>query len=103
LEAITEEARSNGLRPEDPPTAMFANSTEQSAYEKIRADGIRIWANLKTVTALEDAEAAGTYTESEKLLQELRDVNERYLRLAVPHLDQMLAPETKPDAAFALN
>jgi hypothetical protein len=93
LEAITAEARANGLRSEQPPPNLFPDPKQQAAYEQIRTEGVRIWEVLKETTTREDAEGSGKYYETEKLLRDLKGINERYLELAVPHLNHLLASE----------
>jgi hypothetical protein len=90
IETITEEARAHGIRPEEAPQTLFSNPSDQAAYEHIRAESIRIWRRIEVVAELEDKAAAGKYTETEKLLIELKAINDQYLILALPRLNELL-------------
>lgn len=93
LETIMEEARAHGIRPEEAPPSLFSNRSDQAAYEHIRTESVRIWQRLKIVAELEDKAAMGKYNETEKLLTELKAFNHRYLRLALPRLNELLGPD----------
>jgi hypothetical protein len=92
LEAIMEEARAFGIRPEQLPPTLF-DEPDQDNYERIRAEGLQIWDSLKAVIQNEDEN--GKYDESEKLLKRLEAVNEEYLGIALPRLAALLKPAAK--------
>jgi hypothetical protein len=90
LEAITEEAKANGLRMEQVTQKLFSKAAEQVEYKRIREKGISIWNRLEDVADSEDAAGTGAYIETEKLLLELKEMNDQYLALAVPRLNALL-------------
>jgi TIR domain len=90
LETITEEARAHGIRPQDTPPSLFSDPSDQAVYEQVRAESVRIWQRLKVMADLEDKDGAGKYTGTEKLLTEMKALNDRYLRLALPRLNALL-------------
>ena len=91
LEAITEEGQANGLRPDDPAPFLFSDPSEQEEYERIRAQAAAIWEKLKDVAQAEDKDKSGNYSETESLIIELKVLNERYLKIALPRLNALLA------------
>jgi hypothetical protein len=90
LQVITEEAKAHGMRPTEPPPVLFSNSAGQEEYERIRSDGFRIWAKLKDTAEAEDKAGAGTYVKTERLLVDLKRLNDRYLKLTLPRLNELL-------------
>jgi hypothetical protein len=90
LQVITEEAEAHGMRPSETPPILFSDPAEQDEYEHIRSDGFQIWTNLKNTAEAEDKIGAGTYAETEKLLLDLKRLNDRYLKLALPRLNVLL-------------
>jgi hypothetical protein len=97
LETITEEARAHGIRTEDPPPNLFASRSDQRAYERIRSDSIRLWEQLRSEAAAEDRARNGSYRETERLLTKLGELNDKYLRLALPRLNELMASEAADD------
>lgn len=93
IETIAEEARAHGIRPEEAPPILFPNPSDQAAYEQIRVDSFRIWERLKDVAQREDKEGKGIYKDTEKLLSELKEKNEQYLKLAIPRLNELLVAD----------
>jgi len=93
LETITEEAQAHGIRPEEAPPILFADPMDQASYEQVRTDSLRIWQRLKIVAELEDKAGTGNYPETEQLLGELKAVNDRYLRIAIPRINELLVPD----------
>lgn len=95
LGAILEEASANGMGL-DPNTArhLFSDPAQQSEYESIRKKGISIFNDLNATATAEDQAAMHNYERTEKLLVDLKAINERYLRLAIPQLNRLLAEET---------
>jgi hypothetical protein len=90
LEAITEEARAHGLREDQPAPKLFSERNKQAEYQRIREKSISIRNKLRVVADREDAADTGKYAETEKLLLELKEMNKKYLALAVPRLDVLL-------------
>jgi hypothetical protein len=66
---------------------LFSDSAEQEEYERIRGDGFQIWKDLKKAAEAEDKIGTGLYAETEKLLLDLKRLNDRYLKLALPRLN----------------
>lgn len=95
LGAILEEASANGMGL-DPNAArhLFSDPAQQSEYESIRKKGIGIFNDLNATATAEDQAAMHNYERTEKLLVDLKAINERYLRLAIPQLNRLLAEET---------
>jgi len=62
-----------------------------NGYERIRAQAKAIWEKLKDVAQTEDKDNFGKYPETEGLIIELKALNERYLRIALPRLNVLLA------------
>jgi hypothetical protein len=89
LQVIIEEAAAHGIRPSEPPSILFVPA-EQDEYERIRSDAVQILTDLKNTAEAEDKLGAGTYTETEKLLLDLKRLNDRYLKLALPRLNVLL-------------
>jgi hypothetical protein len=90
LQAITEEAKANGMRLEQATPKLFSKAAEQAEYKRLRERGISLLRKLEDVADSEDAAGTGEYIETEKLLLELKQVNEQYLALAVPQLNVLL-------------
>jgi hypothetical protein len=90
LQVITEEAQAHGMRPNEPAPVLFSNSAEQEKYERIRSDGLRIWAKLKETAEAEDKQGTGSYVKTERLLVDLKRLNDQYLALTLPRLNQLL-------------
>jgi len=87
LQTITEEAEAHGMRPSEPAPILFSDPAEQDEYERIRSDGTQIWKDLKKAAEAEDKNGTGIYVETEKLLLDLKRLNDRYLKLALPRLN----------------
>jgi hypothetical protein len=94
LDAILQEAFSHGMRPDEPAPKLF-EGTAQQLYEDLRNQGLRIWKQIKQVALLEDQKATGDYPETERLLAELRQLNEEYLALVLPRIEELLVPVDK--------
>lgn len=90
LQVITEEAEAHGMRPSETPPILFSDPAEQDEYERMRNDGFQIWTNLKNAAEGEDKIGDGTYAETEKLLLDLKRLNDRFLKLALPRLNVLL-------------
>jgi hypothetical protein len=93
LQAIYEEATAHGFRPNQPPPRLFSNRVQQKQYQDIRAKGVRLWDELAKTAVKEDHEGSGRYGETERLLSELKKINDEYLEMAVPRLAVLLRSE----------
>jgi hypothetical protein len=91
LEAIWQEAMSHGVRPDETAPKLFDGSDQQT-YEDLRNRGLRIWQQIKQIAPSEDRRATGNYPETERLLAELSQINEDYLALALPRIEELLVP-----------
>jgi len=90
LQAIRDEAMAHGFNPKAPPPRLFADQAEQRRYQNIRDRGILLWDELAKAATKEDQEGRGRYVETERLLAELRKMNDEYLKVALPRLDALL-------------
>jgi hypothetical protein len=61
LDAIWNEARSHGTRPDEPAPSLFDEGAAQASYENIRNRWIQICGELKRVAQQEDEAATGDY------------------------------------------
>jgi hypothetical protein len=94
LDAIWQEALSHGMRPGEPAPKLFEGPAQQ-IYEDLRNRGIRVWDQIKQVAPREDRKATGKYPETERLLSELNQINEDYLALVLPRIEELLVPVEK--------
>jgi hypothetical protein len=99
LDAIWREALSHGMRPDEPAPRLFEGAA-QNSYEKIRNRGKQVWDELKRVAQLEDEKGTGDYSETEHLLADLKTVNEDYLALVLPRIEELLVPAEKRPTAL---
>jgi hypothetical protein len=65
------------------------------AYENIRTRVIQGLNELKRVAEQEDERGTGEYPETERLLADLKTINEDYLALVLPRIEELLVPEEK--------
>ena len=93
LNTIVREAASHGLRPDDPAPRLFDGCAQQR-YEEIRDRGIHAWTRLEEACN-EDDRTASDYSETERLLVELKQINEDYLALVLPRIEDLLVPAEK--------
>jgi TIR domain len=90
IRAIVLEAELQGSRPNDPPPYLFHDDAQQATYERIRSE-FKSWLNeLQGVIREEDKEAEGKYIKTERLLDELYDMNKKYITIAAPTFLSML-------------
>jgi hypothetical protein len=94
LDAILCEAVSHGTRPNEHAPLLFEGE-RQSTYENIRTREIQVLNELKRVAEQEDERGTGEYPETERLLADLKTVNEDYLALVLPRIKELLVPEEK--------
>jgi hypothetical protein len=92
LRVIVREAESHGVRVGTDPPKLFENP-DQHHYEKIAARGWKVWRELEV--AAKQGDEDGDYTEAERALAELKQVNEDYLALVLPRIEQLFVPVTK--------
>lgn len=87
IDAIWQEGIAHGLRPDDTPT-LFTKPEQQREYENIRCKALAVGAAIREAVKKEDG--TGQYDETERLLGELKVAVEKYLRLVLPRLAEML-------------
>ena len=92
LNTIMREAASHGLRPDAPPPTLF-DGTAQHRYEEIRDRGMDTWNRLEE--AAKQGDETGDYSETERLLVELKGYNEDYLALVLPRIEELVVPAGK--------
>jgi len=92
LNTILREAASHGVRAGDDPPILF-DGNAQHRYEEIRYRGEQAWNKLEEVAAQGDR--AGDYSETERLLVELKEINEDYLALVLPRIEELVVPIAK--------
>jgi hypothetical protein len=74
---------------------LFEEKTAQVSFEEIRKQGSQAWEELKVVARREDQNGKGEYPETERLLANLKKLNEDYLALALPRIEELLVPPEK--------
>ena len=84
IRAIVLEAELQGSRPNDPPPYLFRDDAQQATYERIRGQFKSWLTKFQAVTREEDYEAKGKYIQTERLLDELYDMNKEYIAIAAP-------------------
>jgi TIR domain len=94
LDTIWQEALSYGLTEGQPAPILFEGAAQQS-YETLRAQGHAAWNGLKDVAPRDDDK--GDYTETERLLSEVKLFNDAYLALVLPRIQQLLVPPHQKD------
>jgi TIR domain len=95
LDTIVREASSHGVRINDDPPILFDGSA-QHQYEEIRHRGEQSWSGLEE--AARQGDLTGDYSETERLLGELKQINEDYLALVLPRIEELLVPAKKRHA-----
>jgi hypothetical protein len=94
LDAIWQEALSHGIRPGEPAPKLFEGQAQQ-IYEDLRNRGVRLCDLIKQVAPSEDRKVTGKYPETGRLLAELNQINEDYLALVLPRIEELLVPAEK--------
>ena len=97
LDAIWQEALSHGMRPDEPAPILFEGFAQRS-YEDLRHRGLDAWNQLKQAAPQEDQVGTGNYPETERLLGELKQINEDFLALVLPRIEELLVPAGKRGA-----
>ncbi len=92
LDTIVREAASHGMRLGEDPPKLFEGAA-QHEYEAIRDRGQEVWTQLNEAAPIGDQ--TGDYSKTETMLGELKRINEDYLALALPRLEELLVPATK--------
>jgi TIR domain len=92
LGTIIREADSHGVRSGDPAPILFAGA-DQLHYEEIRHRTTQGWSKLQEEAKEDDRR--DDYTETERLLNELKQTNEDYLALVLPRIEELLVPAEK--------
>jgi TIR domain len=90
VRTIVLEAELQGSKLGAPPPALFDDDADQATFEKIR-DQFKSWlTNFEHVTVKEDSESEGKYIQTELMLNELYDMNRKYIAIAAPTFLSML-------------
>ena len=92
LNAIVREAAAHGVRPDVQAPTLFDGSA-QNRYEEIRDRGVDIWNKLEE--AAKQGDRTGNYADTKGLLKGLTQINEDYLALVLPRLEELLVPAEK--------
>jgi len=92
LHTILREALSHGLRPDEPAPILFDGHAQQR-YEDIRDRGEQAWSKLEEAANQDDR--TGDYAETERVLANLKQLNEDYLALVLPRIEELLVPKEK--------
>jgi hypothetical protein len=98
IRTIVLEAELQGTNLNAPPANLFHDDAKQATYETIR-NRFRSWfEDFRDVTSREDEELEGKYIQTERLLDELYDLNKKYIAIAAPTFLNMLeASDQQPD------
>jgi hypothetical protein len=90
IRTILLEAELQGSKLDTPAPQLFHDDAEQTIYETIR-DRFRSWfTDFQRVTVEEDSEPGERYLQTEELLNELYDMNKKYIAIAAPNFLKML-------------
>jgi hypothetical protein len=90
LRTIVLEAELQGSKLDTPPAHLFDDDAEQATYEKIR-DEFKSWfIKFQAVTKEEDNEPEGKYIKTDHLLDDLYEMNRKYIAIAAPTFLNML-------------
>ena len=92
LNTIVREAASHGARAGDDAPILFDGSA-QHRYEEIRSRGQQAWNKLEE--AAKQGDLTGDYSKIERLLTQLKEINEDYLALVLPRIEELVVPERK--------
>jgi hypothetical protein len=93
LDAIWREAMSHGVRPGKVPKLF--DGPDQKTYEKLRSRGFDNWNEIKEAAVSEDKAGTGSYPRTERLLADLKTINEDYLAIVLPRIEELLVPIEK--------
>jgi hypothetical protein len=91
LDAIWQEALSHGMKLDEPAPKLFEEPTQQ-IYEDLRKRGILVLNEIEQIAPQEDQKATGDYPETERLLEQLNQINEDYLAIVLPRIEELLVP-----------
>src|SRR5262249_47022380 len=90
IRTIFLEAEIQGYRLDLPPPNLFDDDTKQATYERIRG-GFKSWLiKFQAATEEEDNEPEGRYIQTERLLDELHDLNREEITIVAPTFLSML-------------
>jgi hypothetical protein len=90
LRTIVLEAELQGSKFSAPPANLFLDDAKQATYETIRNRFTSWFDDFRDVTSKEDKEPEGKYIQTERLLDELYDLNKEYITIAAPTFLSML-------------
>jgi hypothetical protein len=74
------------------PPELFEGQA-QAEYEELVRQGTQTWQSLNDAATKGDQD--GDYSETERLLGELKRINENYLALVLPRIEYLLVPAKK--------
>jgi len=95
MRTIVLEAELQGSKLDAPAANLFQDDAEQALYEEMR-NRFRSWfEDFRAVTSREDKESEGKYIETERLLDELYNMNRQYIAIAAPTFLSMLEASHK--------
>ena len=95
LRTIVLEAELQGTKLDTPPAHLFDDDAKQATYEKIR-DEFKSWfIKFQAVTNEEDNGSEGKYIKTELLLDDLYEMNKKYIAIAAPTFLNMLEASHK--------
>jgi hypothetical protein len=95
IRTIVLEAELQGSNLNAPPANLFHDDAKQVTYETIR-NRFRSWfEDFRDVTSREDQQLEGKYIQTERLLDELYDLNKKYIAIAAPTFLSMLEASHK--------
>jgi hypothetical protein len=89
LRTIVLEAAMQGSVLEAAPPVLFEGQ-DQTRYEEMRESFKSMLAELERVTEAEDQQRDGTYAGTEKILDNLFELNKNYLQIAAPRFISLL-------------
>jgi hypothetical protein len=84
---------SHGVRPGKVPKLF--DGPDQKTYEKLRSRGFDNWNEIKEAAVSEDKAGTGSYPRTERLLADLKTINEDYLAIVLPRIEELLVPIEK--------
>jgi hypothetical protein len=95
MRTIVLEAELQGSKLDAPAANLFQDDAEQALYEEMR-NRFRSWfEDFRAATSSEDKESEGKYIETERLLDELYNMNQQYIAIAAPTFLSMLEASHK--------
>jgi hypothetical protein len=98
LRTIVLEAELQGSKLDTPAPNLFDDDTKQATYERIRGAFKSWFIKFQAATKEEDSDPEGKYIKTERLLDDLYEMNQKYIAIAAPTFLKMLGvPHKQPD------